>query len=170
VSATETVQNYNGKAAANTNGGRNNNREQHQTNNVETNRNSPETQTGFFQRNNKNNNQQNRGSGNDRPNHQQNNNGITCYACNQPGHIVDSSREETMTASKITTDRFIFSNERNVPKESRRKTQKIVNVTFLMPHNCQFQSQCNHDSNFHLQNKRPNLISPQLTFFAIQKI
>jgi len=41
VSATETVQNYNGKAVANTNGDRNNNREQHQTNNGETNGNSP---------------------------------------------------------------------------------------------------------------------------------
>ena len=106
--AAETVQNYSGKAAANTNGGRNNNREQHHANNGETNRNSPETQTSFFQRNNsRNNNQQNRGSGNNRPNHQQNNNGITCHACNQPGHIarnVHSSRAETIAASKIITD------------------------------------------------------------------
>jgi len=140
VSATETVQNCNGTAAANTDGGRNNNREQHQTNNVEANRNSPMTQTGFLQRNNnRNKNQQNRGSGNNRPNHQQNNNGITCHACNQPGHIarnVHSSRAETIAASKIITDRCIFSKEKKVPKEIRRKTQKIVKVTFLMPHNC----------------------------------
>jgi len=81
VSVTETVQNCNGKAAANTNGGRNNNRDD----SGETNGNSPETQCGFFQRDkNGNDNQQNRGSGNNRPNHQQNSTGITCCACNQP--------------------------------------------------------------------------------------
>ena len=48
VSATETVQNCNGTAAANTDGGRNNNREQHQTTNGETNGNSPETKTVSF--------------------------------------------------------------------------------------------------------------------------
>jgi len=38
--------------------------------------------------------------------------------------------------SKIITDRYIFSKERKDQEEIRRKTQKIVKVTFLMPHNC----------------------------------
>jgi len=43
--------------------------------------------------------------------------------------IVHSSREETTMTSKMITDRRIFSKERKVPKEIRRKTQNTMKVT-----------------------------------------
>jgi len=160
VSATETVQNYNGKAAANTNGGGNSNRGQHQTNNVATNRNSPETQTGFFQTNNNgNNNQQNRGSGNDRPNHQQNNDVITCCVCNQPGHIARNCPliQKGNNNSQQNDDRQVHfqqgeeGSKRNQEKNTENGEGNVFNATQL------FQSQCNYANNFHLQNERPHL-------------
>jgi len=50
--------------------------------------------------------------------------------------IDHSSREETPTASKTTTDRCIFGMDRKVQKEIKSKTPKIVKVIFLMSHNC----------------------------------
>jgi len=36
----------------------------------------------------------------------------------------------------MIADKWIFSKERKVQKEIRRKKKKAVNATFLMPHNC----------------------------------
>jgi len=151
VSTTETVQNYNLKAAANTNCGRNSNREQHQTKNVETNRNIPETQTGFFLRNkNGNNNQQTRGSGNNRPNHQQNNNGITCCACNPPGHIAricpliqrGNNHSQQNDNRQVHFQQGEEGSKGNQEKNTENSEGNTFDATQL------FQSQCNCDNIF----------------------
>ena len=162
VSATETVSNYNGKTTGTNNGSKNNsnnaqNRNQQNANSAETDKNSPETQTGFLQRGNRNNSNQNRGSGNNRQNTQQNDNGIICYACNEPGHIARNCPLIQRNGNGQPNNRQVHfqqsgdQSDGDQTENNENSEGNIFNATQL------FQSQCHGDSNFHLNNERPNL-------------
>ena len=115
----------------------------------------------FFQRNdNRNDNQQNLGSGNDRPNCQQNNNVITCCAWNQPGHIArncpllkrgNNNSQQNDNMQVFSANRGTEGSKGNQEENTENNEGDIFNATQL------FQSWCNCDNNFHLQNEGPQL-------------
>jgi len=92
------------------------------------------------------------GSGNNRPNHQQNNNGITCYACNQPRHIVRNcpliqrgNNSQQNNNRQVHFQQGKEGSQCNQKENTENSEGNIFNATQL------FQGQCNYDNNFHLQ-------------------
>ena len=170
VSATATVSNYKGKTSGTNNGannGTNNgsrnssnpgqNRSQQNANSEETDRSNPENQTGFVQRGNRTNGNQGRNSDNNRQNNQQYGNDFCCFACGGANHIARNCPNIQRNGNNQSNNRQVHfqqdadQSDSNQTENNENNEGNIFNATQL------FQSQCHGDSNFHLNNERPNL-------------